>query len=89
MDLQMNGKTALVTGGSAGIGKAIAFALAREGVDVAICARRKDRSRPPKRRIAATRRLTKSAQCPLWPAHSAMPLTKTKIEPLCLQQVHR
>jgi 3-oxoacyl-[acyl-carrier protein] reductase len=37
MDLQMNGKTALVTGGSAGIGKAIAFALAREGVDVAIC----------------------------------------------------
>src|SRR5262249_60891319 len=42
MDLQMNGKTALVTGASAGIGKAIAFALAREGVDVAICARRKD-----------------------------------------------
>jgi NAD(P)-dependent dehydrogenase (short-subunit alcohol dehydrogenase family) len=28
MDLQMNGKTALVTGGSAGIGKAIALALA-------------------------------------------------------------
>jgi short-subunit dehydrogenase len=42
MDLQMNGKTALVTGGSAGVGKAIAFALAREGVDVAICARRKE-----------------------------------------------
>src|SRR5215813_6633937 len=42
MDLQMNGKTALVTGASIGIGKAIAFALAREGVDVAICARRKE-----------------------------------------------
>jgi len=40
MDLQMNGKTALVTGASAGIGKAIAFALAREGVDAAICPRR-------------------------------------------------
>ena len=42
MDLQMTGKTALVTGASAGIGKAIAYALAREGVDVAICARRRE-----------------------------------------------
>ena len=40
MDLQMIGKAALVTGASAGIGRAITFALAREGVDVAICARR-------------------------------------------------
>ena len=39
MDLQLQGKKAVVTGGSRGIGKAIARQLAREGCDVAICAR--------------------------------------------------
>ena len=42
MDLQLKGKIACVTGGSEGIGKGIAAALAREGCDIAICARRKD-----------------------------------------------
>ncbi len=40
MDLAMAGKKAIVTGGSEGIGRAITWALAREGVEVAICARR-------------------------------------------------
>jgi len=40
MDLQLNDKTALVTGASVGIGRAIAAALAAEGVRVAIAARR-------------------------------------------------
>ena len=42
MDLELKDKTAIVTGGSLGIGKAITRELAREGVDVVICARRPD-----------------------------------------------
>jgi NAD(P)-dependent dehydrogenase (short-subunit alcohol dehydrogenase family) len=39
MDLELIGKTAIVTGGSAGIGLACAKALFREGVHTAIAAR--------------------------------------------------
>jgi len=40
MDLNLEGKTALVTGASIGIGRGIALALAREGVRLAVVARR-------------------------------------------------
>ena len=39
MYADLHGKVAIVTGGSQGIGKAIALALAREGVRLALCAR--------------------------------------------------
>jgi 3-oxoacyl-[acyl-carrier protein] reductase len=39
MDLGLQGKSAIVTGSSRGIGKAIAIALSREGCNVAMCAR--------------------------------------------------
>ncbi len=43
MDLQLHGKTAIVTGATAGIGLAIARTLAREGVAVTITGRRQDK----------------------------------------------
>ncbi len=43
MDLGLNGKAALITGASKGLGRAMAEELAREGANVSICARgRKD-----------------------------------------------
>lgn len=42
MDLRLEGKKAIVTGGSKGLGRAIAQELVREGADVAICARHQD-----------------------------------------------
>lgn len=42
MELGLAGRKAVVTGGSKGLGRAIAEELAREGMDVAICARTED-----------------------------------------------
>lgn len=39
MEMGLKGKNAVITGGSKGIGRSIALALAAEGVNVAICAR--------------------------------------------------
>ena len=52
MDLGIRGKRAIVTGGSRGIGKAIARELAHEGADVAIVARSKDRLESAARELA-------------------------------------
>jgi len=53
MDLLISGKTALVTGASAGIGRGIALALGAERVRLAITARRTDRLEEVAREIVA------------------------------------
>jgi len=45
MDLQLTGKVAVITGGTVGIGLAIARGLAAEGAHLALCARDEQRLR--------------------------------------------
>ncbi len=52
MDLNLQSKAALVTGGNQGIGASIAEQLALEGMDVAIVARNRDRLEEKAREIA-------------------------------------
>jgi NAD(P)-dependent dehydrogenase (short-subunit alcohol dehydrogenase family) len=52
MDLQLNGKRALVTGSTVGIGFAIAKALAQEGAEVIVNSRTEEKVSEAKRRIA-------------------------------------
>jgi 3-oxoacyl-[acyl-carrier protein] reductase len=70
MELGLAGKTALVTGGSKGIGLETARALAREGVKVLICARRREALAEAAQDIRRTTQMTIETQ----------PLDVTKVE---------
>ena len=60
MDLGLQGRVAAVTGGSRGVGYAVAQALLAEGCRVAICARDKARLDAAARSLEATRNVAKS-----------------------------
>ncbi len=49
---RLDGKTALVTGGSKGLGRAMAMALAEAGADVALCSRNLDEAQAAARELA-------------------------------------
>ena len=51
MDLQLSNKVALITGGSVGIGLAVAEALAKEGTHLVLCARNEERLQTEVNRI--------------------------------------
>src|SRR5580698_10446796 len=53
MDLGIRGRRAIINGGSAGMGKAAAFALAREGVELVLSARGETRLRSTAEEISA------------------------------------
>lgn len=53
MDMNLSGKTALITGGSRGIGRAVALTLASQGADVAICGRTSESLEATKAEIEA------------------------------------
>src|SRR5438132_10339040 len=53
MALELRGKIAIVPGGSRGIGKAVAFELAREGVELALVARGREALEATAREIGA------------------------------------
>ena len=63
MDLGLAGKVAVVTGGSRGIGKAIARALAREGSDIALIARNMDVAEAAAAEMAQASARTVRAYC--------------------------
>ena len=61
MDLRLTGKVAVVTGGSAGIGRAIAHGLAAEGTHLVLCARDEERLRAVAAEIEGVRVVTVAA----------------------------
>jgi len=51
MDLNLKGKSVVITGGTLGIGKAIAFAFLKEGCSVCVCSRNQKKYRCCHQRI--------------------------------------
>ena len=81
MDLGLGGKVAVITGGSVGIGLAVAEGLAAEGAHVLLAARGLERARAEAERIAGRYRVRADAVgCDLATADGARTLIERATE---------
>jgi 3-oxoacyl-[acyl-carrier protein] reductase len=65
VQISMQGKNAVVTGGSRGIGRSIALALAEAGANISICARSEDALRETEAELARFGHKVHAASCDL------------------------
>ena len=68
----LQGKVALVTGGSRGIGRAIALRLASDGADIALCARNVEAAQSVGREVEALGRRCLVRQADVGDDHPAV-----------------
>jgi NAD(P)-dependent dehydrogenase (short-subunit alcohol dehydrogenase family) len=81
---KLDGKVAIVTGASSGLGVAFAEGLADAGADVAICARRADRLEDTKAKVEA-----KGRRCVAVPADVAKPEDCQRVAEAALEELGR
>jgi NAD(P)-dependent dehydrogenase (short-subunit alcohol dehydrogenase family) len=81
---RLDGKVAIVTGASSGLGVAFAEGLAEAGADVVVCARRVDRLEETRARVEATGR-----RCVAVPADVAKPEDATRVVQAAMDELGR
>ena len=86
MDLGLRGKTAVVTGGSQGIGREIATALHREGVTVMLVAHREEGVQQAAKEIAALK--AEGTRAPVYAAAADLSM-RTEVERVVEQAIQR
>ena len=78
--MSLEGRVALVTGGSRGIGRAIALRLASDGADIAICARNVEAAHSVGREIESLGRRCLVRQADVSHSDQADELVKTVVD---------